>query len=309
MKFLTLIDLLQDKALNQADQYAYTILLNGEKEKSSITYAELDRQSRAIGTLLQNLGLVGQRILLVYPPGLSYIAAFFGCLYAGCVAVPVYPPCLNRSLERLQGILLDCQATSDTSTECPPGKIGEVWISDPGVAQGYWDRPEQTEYTFHASLADSGKGPFLRTGDLGFLLDGKLFITGRLKDLIIIRGRNHYPQDIEMTSERCHPALQIGSCAAFSCEIDGEERLIIAQELKREKFTHHPLSYGQSALWFMQALSPESGIFNIAVDFWALTVLVDELIQFYTAQKNDTDLILLKRQVNHAFQSADLDVL
>jgi hypothetical protein len=59
----------------------------------------------------------------------------------------------------------------------------------------------------------------------------------------------------------------------------------------------------------MQALSPESGIFNIAVDFWALTVLVDELIQFYTAQKNDTDLILLKRQVNHAFQSADLDVL
>ncbi|HET8845684.1 MAG TPA: condensation domain-containing protein, partial [Ktedonobacteraceae bacterium] len=127
-----------------------------------------------------------------------------------------------------------CIVDPATAVECPSGSIGEIWISGPGVAQGYWNRPEQTTETFFASLKKNGKGPFLRTGDLGFVVDGELFITGRLKDLILIRGRNHYPQDIEMTTERCHPALQAGGCAAFSCELDGEERLIIAQELKRE---------------------------------------------------------------------------
>ena len=86
---------------------------------------------------------------------------------------------------------------------------------------------------FGAHLADSGEGPFLRTGDLGFLRDGELFVTGRLKDLIIVRGRNHYPQDIEATVERCHPALRAGGGAAFSVEVDGEERLVVVQEVDR----------------------------------------------------------------------------
>src|SRR5207237_906017 len=75
----------------------------------------------------------------------------------------------------------------------PPDQVGEIWVAGPSVAQGYWKRPEETAHTFHATLAD-GAGPFLRTGDLGFVREGELFITGRLKDLIIIRGRNHYPQ-------------------------------------------------------------------------------------------------------------------
>ena len=101
------------------------------------------------------------------------------------------------------------------------------------MAQGYWKQPEQTEQIFHAHLADSNEGPFLRTGDLGFLHEGELYVTGRLKDLIIIRGRNHYPQDIEYTTGQCHEALEAGMSAAFSVTEDGEEKLVIVNELTR----------------------------------------------------------------------------
>jgi acyl-CoA synthetase (AMP-forming)/AMP-acid ligase II len=108
-------------------------------------------------------------------------------------------------------------------TPCGPGAIGEVWIAGPSVARGYWDQPEESQQTFAAHLADTGDGPFLRTGDLGFLNEGELFITGRLKDLIILRGRNLYPQDLERTAERCHPDLNPGCGAAFSVDSDGQE--------------------------------------------------------------------------------------
>ncbi len=112
-------------------------------------------------------------------------------------------------------------------------EVGEVWVAGSIVAAGYWDRVAETAETFGAMLDDDG-GPFLRTGDLGFLHDGRLFICGRLKDLIIIRGQNHYPQDIEQTVERLGAPFRSHGCAAFSVELDGEERLIIAQEIERE---------------------------------------------------------------------------
>ena len=121
----------------------------------------------------------------------------------------------------------------ETSTQCAPQTIGEIWVSGPSVAQGYWDRPDVSARTFRAHLTDTGEGPFLRTGDLGFIDAGQLYVTGRLKDLIIIRGRNHYPQDIERTVERSSAALRPGGGAAFSLEIEGEERLIIVQEVHR----------------------------------------------------------------------------
>ncbi|HVR95063.1 MAG TPA: amino acid adenylation domain-containing protein [Thermoanaerobaculia bacterium] len=109
---------------------------------------------------------------------------------------------------------------------------GEIWVAGPGVAAGYWNRPEETEATFGARLADAPEaGPFLRTGDLGFLAGGELFVSGRLKDLVILRGRNHYPQDLERTAEVSHPALQPGGAAAFGVEVDGEEQLVIVQEV------------------------------------------------------------------------------
>jgi amino acid adenylation domain-containing protein len=481
----TFFELLRSKSLRHPDRLAYTFLVDGEREEQKLTYGELDHQARAIAARLQASELEGQRVLLLYAPGLDYIAAFLGCLYAGVIAVPAYPPRNNQSLLRLQMIHADAQAaailstsliktraellfdevpalkilpwiTTDTlegrlaATWMPPeidgrslaflqytsgstalpkgvmvshgnllhneqcirelfqqtedsiivgwlpfyhdmglignvlqplyvgaacvlmspvaflqrpfrwlqaisnyrgttsggpnfayelcrsrvtaeqrasldlsswrvafngaepirsetldrfaatfaecgfsresfypcyglaestlvvsgkmhsgapavkslkqtnsrslvscgaslhndliivdpqtltesltGQVGEIWVQGASVAQGYWNRPEETENTFHAYLSDTGAGPFLRTGDLGFLHEGELFITGRIKDLLIIRGQNHYPQDIELTVERCHTALRPGCGAAFSVELEGEERLIVVQE-------------------------------------------------------------------------------
>ena len=113
----------------------------------------------------------------------------------------------------------------------PPNEIGEVWVSSPSVGQGYWNRLEETETVFKAFIRDTNEGPFLRTGDLGFLKDGEVFIRGRLKDLIIVRGNNHYPQDIEYTVEKSHPSLRAGCSAAFSVEADGEERVVVVVEV------------------------------------------------------------------------------
>ncbi|MDJ0843725.1 fatty acyl-AMP ligase [Crocosphaera sp.] len=122
----------------------------------------------------------------------------------------------------------------DTLIECDDHQVGEIWVSGPSVAQGYWQQPQKTEETFNAYLSDTQEGPFLRTGDLGFLSsDKELFVTGRLKDVIIIRGRNHYPQDIELTVEQSHPALREGCGAAFVLGDVGNERLIIVQEIER----------------------------------------------------------------------------
>jgi acyl-CoA synthetase (AMP-forming)/AMP-acid ligase II len=504
LNFLTLIELLQYRANKQSNQTAYTFLKDGETEEISISYQELEQRARAIAAYLQSLNTKGERALLLYQPGLEYIAAFFGCLYAGVIAVPAYPPRFNKPMPRLQAIVADAQAkvaltttsiltnieeqfphtpdlatlhwiatdtidhdviekwqqpliNSDTLaflqytsgstgtpkgvmvshgnllhnlsliyqcfehqphsqgviwlppyhdmgliggilqplygefpvtlmsptafikkpfrwlqaishykattsggpdfaydlvcrqitpeqkatldlsnwdiaftgaepiraetlerfattfapcgfrpeafypcygmaettlivsgglkkaapiicpikgadleenrviagsekqegdrllvgcgktqlnqkiaivnpqtlTLCPPSQVGEIWVSGPSVAQGYWHRPSQTLETFDAYLADTKEGPFLRTGDLGFLQDGELFITGRLKDLIIILGRNHYPQDIEMTVEKSHPALRPSSGIAFSLDIAGQERLLVAQEVER----------------------------------------------------------------------------
>jgi acyl-CoA synthetase (AMP-forming)/AMP-acid ligase II len=124
-------------------------------------------------------------------------------------------------------------ANPATLTLCAPDEIGEIWVSSPSVAHGYWNREEDTAQTFHAYLLDTGEGPFLRTGDLGIVRDGELFITGRLKDVIIIDGRNHYPQDIEKTVEESHPALRPSCSAAFSVDVDGLESLVVVAEVAR----------------------------------------------------------------------------
>jgi acyl-CoA synthetase (AMP-forming)/AMP-acid ligase II len=119
----------------------------------------------------------------------------------------------------------------ESGIERRSGEVGEVWVTGPSVTLGYWDCFDETTRVFGARLKGSGEGPFLRTGDLGFLVDDELFLTGRLKDLIIIDGRNHYPQDIERTVETCHACVRPGGCAAFSLDFDGRERLVIAAEV------------------------------------------------------------------------------
>jgi 8-amino-7-oxononanoate synthase len=506
----TLVELLRQRAECQGDHRAYTFLVDGESEEVQLTYRELDRQARAIAAWLQSQDLKGQRALLLYPPGLDFIAAFFGCLYAEVVAVPTYPPRMNRAPSRIQAIAADAgatvalttdavlevveplidqtadlkglrwlstdgaahgadreyeqhwrrpQVTGDTLaflqytsgstgapkgvmlshsnllhnsaliayafehtrsasgvfwlpsyhdmglvggilqplyvgrpnilmspvaflqkpfrwlqaisryrgttsggpdfafdlcvrritpsqratldlsswtvafsggepvraetlerfaetfapcgfrpealypcyglaeatllvsggyktahpvvrwldrkpleadrvvliaaaedgaralvgcgqtmpdqqiviahpnrlTRMPPGQIGEVWVSGPSVAQGYWQRTDDTAQTFRAYLSDTGEGPFLRTGDLGFTYDGELFVTGRLKDLVIVHGRNHYPQDIEATAARSHPGIRASWGAAFTVEEDLDQKLVIILELERRQ--------------------------------------------------------------------------
>jgi len=124
---------------------------------------------------------------------------------------------------------------AQTRRELPPDQIGEIWISSPSVAQGYWNNPQETEQTFHARIAGSDDGPFLRSGDLGFMLDGELFVTGRIKDMIIVRGVNRYPQDIEFTVERASERIQPQAVAAFAVDMAGRERLIIVAEVERTR--------------------------------------------------------------------------
>ena len=496
-EYSTLVDVLRHWAARKPDRVSHTFLVDGENEVVTLTYAELEQRAMSIAALLQSINAAGQRVLLLDPPGLEYIAAFFGCLYAGAVAVPAYPPRMNRSFSRLQEIVNDArpvaaltttsilakadqlfeqapelkklgwittdnissqyakhwrepridgstlaflqytsgstsspkgvmvshgnllnnqrtiravfkqseesiivgwlplyhdmglignmlqplflgaqcilmsplaflqrplrwlQAISnyrattsggpnfafdlcvkriapeerdlldlsswtvafngaepiragtlrrfaevfapcgfspeafypcyglaeatllvsgkqnsgppvvrevsgeqlkknritgsdngdrvslvssggsledvliidpETCNPCAPAEVGEVWVSGPSVAQGYWNRPDESERTFKAQVAGTGAGPFLRTGDLGFINDGELFITGRLKDLMIFRGLNYYPQDIEATVEKAHEQLRpLG--AAFSVTVDNEERLVVVQEL------------------------------------------------------------------------------
>ncbi|MEY8015465.1 AMP-binding protein [Mycobacterium servetii] len=122
---------------------------------------------------------------------------------------------------------------ADTGRECPPDVVGEIWLHGPNVAEGYWRKPPEEQRCFGATLVDPSPGtpggPWLRTGDLGFVFSGELFIVGRIKDLLIIRGRNHYPEDIEATAQE----LTGGRVAAISVPVNGTEELVTVIELKK----------------------------------------------------------------------------
>ncbi len=123
---------------------------------------------------------------------------------------------------------------SNTLTRCADSEIGEIWVAGESVAKGYWQKEKKTSNIFKAYLLDTNEGPFLRTGDLGFLIDGELFVTGRLKDLIIVCGRNYYPQDIEFTVQNSHISLKLGRGAAFAVDVKNKKELVIVQEIKRK---------------------------------------------------------------------------
>jgi len=122
----------------------------------------------------------------------------------------------------------------DTFEILPEGEIGEIWVQSPSVGQGYWQAFRATEKTFGGRTAD-GQGPFLRSGDLGFLHQGQLYVSGRLKDMVIIRGVNRYPQDIEQTVEEACDAVQAGSVAAFAMTLQDREHLVIVAETVRQR--------------------------------------------------------------------------
>jgi acyl-CoA synthetase (AMP-forming)/AMP-acid ligase II len=121
----------------------------------------------------------------------------------------------------------------DTSRECPEGKVGEIWVHGDNVGAGYWQKPEESRLTFEAKISNPSpatpEGPWLRTGDAGFLSDGELFITGRIKDLLIVYGRNHSPEDIEATIQE----ITAGRCAAIAVPDRGVEKLVAIIELRK----------------------------------------------------------------------------
>ncbi|WP_342379992.1 fatty acyl-AMP ligase [Myxococcus stipitatus] len=126
-------------------------------------------------------------------------------------------------------------ANPETFQACADDEVGEIWVSGPHVTQGYWGRGEHNAETFQARIQGrEEEGGYLRTGDLGFQRDGELYVTGRLKDLIIVDGRNHYPQDIEQTVEVQHEGFRLGCCVAFSVEQSNEEKLVVLIEVDRQ---------------------------------------------------------------------------
>lgn len=120
----------------------------------------------------------------------------------------------------------------DTGSPQGPGRVGEIWVNGPSIALGYWSRPELSEETFRARLPGDPR-PWLRTGDLGFVEDGEVFITGRHKDVVIVAGANHYPQDIEETVEAAHPALRPHFSTVFADLREDRERLVVVAEIRR----------------------------------------------------------------------------
>lgn len=158
-------------------------------------------------------------------------------LQSHAVAAPVDPADVQllvgcgRALVHEQIAIVD----PDRCTRLPANRVGEIWVHGPNVARTYWKNPEAAETALNAAIAGEDNARWLRTGDLGFLDEaGELYVTGRIKDLIIVRGINHYPQDIERTAQAAHPALRTNCGAAFSVADErGEETLVIVQEIER----------------------------------------------------------------------------
>jgi acyl-CoA synthetase (AMP-forming)/AMP-acid ligase II len=161
---------------------------------------------------------------------------------------------------RLRGDQRVVIADPETWRACLTDAVGEIWIAGPSVAQGYLGRPEETEQTFSGYLAETGEGPFLRTGDLGFLRAGELFITGRCKDLVVIRGNNYYPNDIEMTVQDSHPAHLSGRGAVFTIpsETGTAEQLVVVQEVDRDRIGDADL--GEIVAALQAAMAEHHGI-------------------------------------------------
>jgi acyl-CoA synthetase (AMP-forming)/AMP-acid ligase II len=146
----------------------------------------------------------------------------------------------------------------ETHVESAADEVGEIWIAGSHVSVGYWNKLEETAATFGARIEGTGEGPFFRTGDLGFLHDGQLYIAGRIKDLIIIDGNNHYPQDIELTVENAHPAIRKGASAAFSVDHGDRECLVVMAEVDLP--VGSPVTREELERGIRQAIAEEHGI-------------------------------------------------
>jgi acyl-CoA synthetase (AMP-forming)/AMP-acid ligase II len=218
------VERVKDEAVTELDLSSWSLAFNGSEAVKADT----------IKRFVEKFGKAGFRRESFYPCyGLAEATLFVSS------RAPSSPFRLRR-----QGEAVSCGQSWDgeqvlivdpkTHRRCADGTEGEIWIAGPHVAKGYWRRPVETREIFAAQLSDTGEGPFLRTGDLGYLSGRELHITGRLKELIILHGKNHYPQDIEATAAASHPLLRRHGGAAFSVEVAGREQLVLFQEVNRQ---------------------------------------------------------------------------
>jgi acyl transferase domain-containing protein/acyl-CoA synthetase (AMP-forming)/AMP-acid ligase II/acyl carrier protein/SAM-dependent methyltransferase len=182
-----------------------------------------------------------------------------------------------------------------TAQACAPDRIGEIWVAGPSVAAGYWGRPHESEQVFRARIAGEESNGYLRTGDLGFFLGGELFVAGRLKDMINIRGRKLYPQDVEQIVTEAHPALRGCDGAAFSIDADGKEELIVVHEVDR----HNDPKDRDSIIDAIQSAIAES---------FALTAQTIAILRFNGLPKTSSGKVR-RQECRRLFLIGDLDIL
>ncbi|HEV7557383.1 MAG TPA: AMP-binding protein, partial [Kofleriaceae bacterium] len=208
----------------------------------------------------------------------------------------------------------------ETRHRAPADRIGEIWVAGPSVGRGYWQRVEDTEAVFGARLADDPARTYVRTGDLGFQRDGELFICGRVKDLIIIRGANHYPQDIELTVERAHAAIRPGCVAAFAMEIADEERVVIVAEVDRRYHgrDRRRLDRGDRRAADPGQKNPDAEALDVDQLFW---IVRDAIAERHELEPHDIVLVragsihktssgkLQRGACRQAFRAGELEVL
>jgi len=182
-----------------------------------------------------------------------------------------------------------------TGRPCPDDRVGEIWVAGPSVAAGYWDRPEESERTFGARIRSEESARYLRTGDLGFFLEGELFVAGRLKDVIIIRGRKLYPQDVEEVVTGSHTALQGCEGAAFPVDLDGNEELIVVHEAAR----HHDPSHREAII---------DAIRTAIADSFAMQAHTVALIRFNTLPKTSSGKVR-RQECSRLFLLGELEII
>ena len=205
-----------------------TLLVSTLRPREAPTFLDVDAAELAQGKVLPQ------------PESGKRIASFVGC---------------GRGTESTHIRIVN----PETCLPCCGTEVGEIWVTGPSVASGYWQRPQETAAVFQAYLADESEGPFLRTGDLGFFQDDQLFVTGRIKDIINIRGFKHYPEDIERTMAQSHDAIHANGCAAFAITRDGVEQLAVIAEV-RPRFRRYGAWEGTVIGAIQQAVADSHGL-------------------------------------------------
>ena len=236
------VDKVTDEELAGLDLSTWRVAFNGAEPVRATTIEQFTQRFGAVGfrnaSHLPCYGMAETTLIVTGGPHHSepILRSFGGRQMDARLVVPVAAD--DPTARKLVG----CGVTTDNNTvkivdpetrkPLPDNEIGEIWIDSPSVGLGYWEKTEISQEVFNATTKD-GDGPFLRTGDLGFLSEGQLYVAGRVKDLIIVRGVNRYPQDIEQTVEECHESIQSSAAAAFADDSGPRERLIIAVEVQR----------------------------------------------------------------------------